>query len=72
MTAKKARDSLTSLVNSFPVADDMMDDDGARPLSFFDDNFIAPLASMEDLSILMTPMSTPGPTPGPSPKTRAR
>jgi len=44
----------------------------SRPLSFFDDNFVAPLASMEDLSVLMTPMSTPGPTPGPSPKTRAR
>ena len=43
-----------------------------RPLSYFDDNFVAPLASMEDLSVLMTPMSTPGPTPGPSPKTRAR
>ena len=43
-----------------------------RPLSYFDDNFVAPLASMEDLSILMTPMSTPGPTPGPSPKSRAR
>ena len=44
----------------------------SRPLSYFDDNFVAPLASMEDLSVLMTPMSTPGPTPGPSPKTRAR
>ena len=43
----------------------------SRPLSYFDDNFVAPLASMEDLSVLMTPMSTPGPTPGPSPKTRA-
>jgi hypothetical protein len=74
-----------------------------RPPSYFDDNFVAPLArfktqiqiidlffiklvrfflknalaysdsksmlessdfSMEDLSVLMTPMSTPGPTPG--------
>ena len=35
-----------------------------RPLSYFDDDFVAPLASMEDLSVLMTPMSTPGPTPG--------
>ena len=37
-----------------------------RPLSYFGDDFVAPLASMEDLSVLMTPMSTPGPTPGKS------
>lgn len=32
------------------------------------EELLAPLASMEDLSVLMTPMSTPGP----SPRTRAR
>jgi hypothetical protein len=32
------------------------------------DELLAPLASMEDLSVLMTPMSTPGP----SPRSRAR
>lgn len=32
------------------------------------EDLLAPLASMEDLSVLMTPMSTPGA----SPRTRAR
>ncbi len=37
-----------------------------------DDETHAPLASMEDLSVLATPMMTPMSTPGQSPKTRAR